>query len=272
LALGDILGVPIRISAPSANAAGGTNVNVNSLGSVAVQRNSLGTFVAIAGGDVPANGLTELIYNGTVFIEVNPATGGDPVGSEKFFSNNISTPAGWLAENGTCVSTTTYAALYAFFGSSDIWTPGSTGSSCSAGNFHLPYANGTAPASFDTQGGVTAGKLTTAGSGCNGASTVTCGTQNVTIAQSALPNATLSVSIGAGQGSHAHSTPSNYLTGSAGAGIGGTSSSSAGANNGTNAATLPAMSGTTSSINGGVSQATTSLVQPTRTVFSAIKY
>lgn len=151
-------------------------------------RASGGALVAIAGGDLGSGVVATIVRDGAEFVLTNPATGSAPVGSEISLTSTT-VPAGYLVENGTCVSQTTYAALYAYYGGSDIWSPGSTGSACSAGNFHLPYANGRTSVAADTMGGVVASVLTSGGSSCLAtAPAVLCGAQNRAIAQANLPN------------------------------------------------------------------------------------
>jgi hypothetical protein len=191
----DLLGVPIRFLPAHTSVAGIVTVAIiplggSSLGVLDTYRYSSGSIVPIAGGDISANVLAEIVYDGTEFIQQNPATGTAPVGTEISFIGN-GPPPGYLIEDGVCVSTTTYAALYASFGSSDIWSPGSTGGACSAGQFHLPFANGTVAAAVDQQGSVTAGKLTNAVSSCNNTGIGLCGSQNRSLSSTAqLPQFT----------------------------------------------------------------------------------
>jgi hypothetical protein len=271
--LGDLLGVPIRFIPGTANAAGATTVNPSgpggALGAITVRRASAGGLVAIAGGDFSTTVYAEIVYDGTEFVQINPATGSAPVGTELSYTGSTA-PAGYLVENGVCVSQTTYAALYAAYGGTDVYSPGSTGGACAGGQFHVKFANGRASVAADTQGGVVAGVLTTAGSGC-GATVVAvnCGAQNQLIAQAGLPNAT--IPIPSGQGSHTHviSPTAATLNSVESATSGGPVNATAGAS-ATQAATLPAM--VTSSMNGGVTQTATTTVQPTSTVLMAVKY
>lgn len=192
--LSDILGVPLRFLPTNVNAAGSTTINPASLGALAVKRNSAGALVGVAGGDVSTSVMAEVMYDGTQFVQTNPATGNAPVGSEISVTAGAAAIAGYLIENGTCISQTTYAALWAFYGSVDVWTPGSTGGACPGGQFHLPFANGSASIAADTQGGVTAGKFT--GSGCSSTVSSHCGAQQQTIAQGNIPSYTLPNTLG----------------------------------------------------------------------------
>lgn len=211
-AMSDLLGVPLRFLPKSTNAAGGTTIAVNSLSAESVLRVSTsvggGLLVPIAGGDFGAATLgsagfpyVEVLWDGTEFVQNNPATGNAAVGSEISLTAP-SVPNGYLIENGACVSQTTYAALYVYYGGSgDLWLTQAGGVACSAGQFHLPFANGRAAVAFDQQGSVTAGVLTNAGSGCNAtAVAVGCGAQNRSLSSTnQLPQFTPSGSIGGSQ-------------------------------------------------------------------------
>jgi microcystin-dependent protein len=147
-----------------------------------------------------------------------------------------SAPTGWLLCFGQSVATATYPALFAAI----AYTYGGSGP-----NFTIPDCRGYATFGKDNMGGVAAGRITVAGGNFDG--TVLGGTggqQNFVIAQTYLPNVTLNVSIGSGQGSHTHGLVSGgSVIGSAGTG----SVNSTGASDGPTTiafATLPAMTGT----------------------------
>lgn len=289
--MNDLLGVPIRLLPQSNNAAGTATVNVNGLGAYAVDRLSGGALVPIAGGDFSTNVLAEIMWDGAEFVHKNPATGTEPVGKEGDFTNTV--PAGWLVENGQCISQTTYAALYTYYGGTDLYSPGSTGGACSSGNFHVKFSNGRASIAADTQGGVTAGISSTY---CGSTIPSTCGNQNRSIGASNLPTGTFpvstsfsnsaslsvstsfsnsaslsvsttnsgSVDIPAGQGSHNHASssdntlvflksPSNVIAGGNGWGT-----INANTGSSTSTATLPDMSGTFSGSGSGTASGTIS--------------
>lgn len=65
-----------------------------------------------------------------------------PVGTVMMWAGN-STPAGWLVADGSCISKTTYAALYTAIG--DQFSLGRPGVECSGGNFGLPDLRGRVP-------------------------------------------------------------------------------------------------------------------------------
>lgn len=71
-------------------------------------------------------------------------------------------PPGWLLCAGQAVSRTTYAALFAAIGTIYGAGDGST-------TFNLPDMRGRVPGGKDDMGGTAANRLTTAGSGVNGA-------------------------------------------------------------------------------------------------------
>ena len=176
--------------------AGFSNTGPLTVNGINVYRLSqLGATMSV-GGELIAGQMVSLLDDGT---EYQCTSCGIASISESRDFTGQSIPPGWLVEDGTCISQTTYADLFAVFGSTDLWTPGSTGGSCSAGNFHLPFANGSASFAYDTQqnvtGPVTANKLTSAGSGCNAIGPgISCGSQNQTIAQANLPAVNLPVS------------------------------------------------------------------------------
>jgi hypothetical protein len=188
-------GVSVNFKATYPNS-GPLQVNVNSAGLVNVYRRSQYGATMSVGGEVFAGQMVTLQWDGTEWQCMSCDI--VKVGHEEIFTNN-SVPAGYLIENGQCVSQTTYADLYTYYGASgDLWSPGSTGGACSAGNFHLPFANGRTAVAYDQQGGQTAGVLTNAGSGCNATSVaVLCGSQNESLnSTNQLPQLTPSGTIG----------------------------------------------------------------------------
>jgi microcystin-dependent protein len=197
----------------------------------------------------------------TVWTAINAIpTGLIPAGVVQAYGG-FSAPIGWLLCGGQAVSRATYSALFGVIGT--VYGPGD-----GITTFNVPDLRGSIPAGQDTMVQGAANRLTTAGSGVNGAVLGAAGgSQNQTLPSSALPNTPLNVSvtIGAGQGAHDHTI--NYAisaqSGSStlvvtyplgsGADVASTSTN-----------TLPAMSGSgsTSSINGGVAQTATTTVPP----------
>lgn len=211
-----------------------------------------------AGGEIRANQMVEVIYDGTQFQLVGPPA---IIGQIQYIGMSA-LPPGWLYADGSCVSQTTYAALFALISTNY--------GSCSAGNFALPDMRGRTMASGDEYGLTgAANRLTAGGSSC-GATVLGagCGVQNQTIAHSQLPNVVLNTTIGAGQGSHDHSytvtsIPAGTLAG------GGSDPRPQVAAGTTGASTLPSMTGTTPLGGSGVALTT---LQPTLVVGAIVKY
>ena len=185
--MSDLLGVPLRFIPANTNAAGGTTITVNAFSAESVKRSSSGLLVPIAGGDFTAGGtapFAEVIWDGTEFVQKNPATGNDAVGTEKSFTNTV--PAGWLVEDGSCYSRTTYAALFAYYGSTDLWATQAS-SSCTGSQFAVPKANGRISVAVQNQGSGT-GPLTN----CTAGVTVNCGAQQQTLVAGQVPQVSTS--------------------------------------------------------------------------------
>lgn len=172
--------------------AGGSNtlaltVNANSTGAINVYRRSqLGASLTV-GGEVVSGQMVTLEYDGTEWQCMSCEVA--HVGQEYVFTGTTA-PAGYQIEDGSCIPETTYADLYGYYASTDLWGTQATAGgapACSGGNFHVKFANGTASVAANNQG-VRTGPLTlcTAGVG-NG-----CGSQ--TLARSALPNASIAMS------------------------------------------------------------------------------
>lgn len=92
---------------------------------------------------------------------IDPNYGGIPAGAYIPFGGSTA-PAGWLLCYGQAVSRTTYAALFAAIGTAHGTGDGST-------TFNVPDLRGRVPAGKDNMGGSAASRLTTAGSGVDGA-------------------------------------------------------------------------------------------------------
>lgn len=97
-------------------------------------------------------------------------------------------PAGWLLCDGSAVSRTVYAALFAALGVVYGAGDGST-------TFNLPDLRGRVPAGKDDMGGSAANRLTTAGSGVNGVALGAAGgAQTHTLTAAQMPAHTHTVS------------------------------------------------------------------------------
>jgi microcystin-dependent protein len=112
-----------------------------------------------------------LVYSGNAWIEINDLdnTGGvsdgaltlGPVGSITAYAG-ASAPSGWLLCDGSAVSQTTYAALYAVLGSTyDVTSPG-------AGNFRVPDLRGRSIFGKDDMGGSAQNRITYGNSSITG--------------------------------------------------------------------------------------------------------
>lgn len=130
-------------------------------------------------------------YSPTPFVEI-------PVGSMVDYFGTTVPSSNYVFPFGQCLSRGTYTVLFALIGVQYGACDGVT-------TFGIPDMRGQIAATLDSLGGVARNLLTSAGSGCAGTTMgSSCGSQNVTMAQSQLPNVNFSVSIGAGQGSHDH--------------------------------------------------------------------
>jgi microcystin-dependent protein len=94
-------------------------------------------------------------------------------------------PTGWLLCFGQTLSRTTYPDLFSVVGTT-YNTGGEAGT-----DFRLPDMRGRVPAGEDDMGGTAANRITSAGSGINGAALgATGGTQNHTLTSSEMPSHT----------------------------------------------------------------------------------
>jgi microcystin-dependent protein/hemin uptake protein HemP len=123
-----IAGLPLTFKATNANT-GASTFNPGP-GAIAIKRKD-GT--ALQSGDIQAGGIITVHHDGT-YYQLDTPLSTIPVGAEMFWPKETP-PAGWLEENGAAISRTTYAALFAvistMYGSGD----GST-------TFNLPDSRG----------------------------------------------------------------------------------------------------------------------------------
>lgn len=132
-----------------------TTVNVNSSGNVGVKRSTNVGSADLVGGEFVANmGPVSLTYNGTNWL-LNGRF--DEVGQSREFYNNTF-PLGYQIEDGSCISQTTYAALFTAIST--------TYGSCSAGLFKAPDTRGRAMYALDNQGANGAASRLTSTWGC----------------------------------------------------------------------------------------------------------
>jgi len=148
--------------------------NPDNNGNVVIRVNSGGTVkdvMSISG----ASGVVSL-------TEPLPASsGGVPPGALMPFAGS-SAPTGWLLADGTAVSRTTYAALFAAIGTSYGAGNGTT-------TFNIPDMRGRAAFGKDNMGGVAANRLTSGGSGVDGVTLgASGGSQSSSLATANLPS------------------------------------------------------------------------------------
>jgi microcystin-dependent protein len=154
---------------------------------------------------------------------------------------------------GQAISRTTYASLFTLISTTFGAGDGST-------TFNVPDLRGRMLAGKDDMGGSAASRITSGGSGITGTTLgATGGAQNVTLAAADIPP--LPVTIPSGQGSHSHGLPSDivYQAGAVNS-PGGSPAQRNIETRSTDAATLPAMTGTA---NNGVSPAAVNKMPPT---------
>lgn len=117
-------------------------------------------------------------------------------------------PTGWLLCYGQAVSRTQYAALFAKIGTTYGAGDGRT-------TFNIPDLRGRVAAGKDNMGGTTANRLTSGGSGLNGAQLGSVGgTETHTLTEAQMPNHT-HTGTAASAGAHTHTVSGD--AGSAGA-------------------------------------------------------
>jgi len=184
-----------------------------------------------------------------------------PIGTILDFAGS-SAPSYFLLCYGQAISRTTYAALFAVISTT-------YGAGDSVTTFNLPDCRGRVAAGKDNMGGSSANRLTDQSGGLDGDTLGdTGGVETSTLLSANLPNATLTVTgTAAASGTHAHAVPDTHGGSSTGSGFPGFDGT--GAAYPTYSETYPegahihSVSGTTSSINGGVTQTAFNNVQPT---------
>lgn len=190
-------GVVLRFI-PGFTNTGPAQININGLGLATLQRPSSLGLVAFSGGEFFAGEPTCIMFNGSVYV-LSCNADMTPIGKTIEFRGS-SAPRGSLIEDGSCVSQTTYAALFSVIGTAY--------GSCSVGLFKLPFSNGTAFVANDNQGANgAANRITSGGSGCAATAVGTlCGSQNHQLTPAELPNITTPLSVSAGANGSAIST------------------------------------------------------------------
>ncbi len=118
---------------------GACTLNVNSLGAKTIKK---GATSDLEDGDIQAGETVTVVYDGTNFILINTESGATPPGTVAMFGAS-SAPAGWLLCDGSAVSRSTYAALFAIISTT-------YGSGNGTTTFNLPDIKGRVPVGFDS--------------------------------------------------------------------------------------------------------------------------
>ncbi len=239
-----------------------TTLDVNTTGALTLYRRTQLGLQPLVGGELVLGNPVTVRYNGTRWIILGDQV--TRVGQMIDWAGSTA-PAGTHFADGSCESRTgAGAALFSVIGT----TYDPTGTTCDTAHFALPDFRGRVTAYQDNMGGTAANRITNAASSCVGTQLgVGCGIQNRTITQTFLPAVTLTTTIAAGQGSHTHLNPAKQPGGpdiSLASGGGSSVGSFA-----TDAATLPAMTGTTPLGGGG---ATFPLLPPLQIATKVIQY
>lgn len=188
---------------------GAATLNLNSYGAKSIRVFVNGAESALAAGQIISSGIYQFRYDSAAnsaagaFILLNPSV--DPtsiISTGKILVHTTDTlPTGYLWANGTAVSRTTYAALFAEIGTTYGTGDGST-------TFNVPDLCGRAPFGSDDMGGITAkGRVTNAGSGIIGTSLGTAGgveSITLTLAQTPSHTHTLSATTSIESATHTH--------------------------------------------------------------------
>lgn len=177
-------GSMVKFKVGISNTAAAT-LNVAGTGAFPLYRNSQLGSTSSVGGELIVGQMATVIYDGTNY---------QCLSCGQYYVGQIldvfdQTPRkGYLYADGSCVSQTTYADLFAVIGSAGIG-----GVSCASGFFALPDLRGSVTAALDNQGvNGDAGRLSNCGD--DTAFGDTCGSQQQTLGQSNLPSANFTVS------------------------------------------------------------------------------
>jgi hypothetical protein len=186
--LNDIVGVQIGLN-PSANNTAAVNVVItNAMGSTtatALDRPSSIGLTSLSNSELFAGETTSLKYNGSVFV-LTSNVDMTPIGATVQSRGTVS--RGSLVEDGSCVSQTTYAALFVVISNAY--------GSCSAGLFKLPDSRGQGFFAYDGQGANgNAGRITTATCATPNNAGGTCGGEKETLTSGNVPSISISVGI-----------------------------------------------------------------------------
>jgi len=174
-----------------------------------------------------------------------------PIGGMMPYLGSSAPNSSFVLPYGQAISRTTYASLFSLISTTFGTGDGST-------TFNVIDMRGRVPVGQDNMGGSAASRVTTAGSSIDGTTIgANGGAQNVTLAQSALPNISPTITVSA----HTHtyhdlSTGFGYQGGNTAVPV----TSYAGTSGQTTSSTTP--TATSSSINGNVTQTAITEMQP----------
>lgn len=138
-------GLRVTVKATTTNT-GAATLNLNGLGAVAIQ--NFGS--ALLGGEIVSGQTYTFVYDGSVWQFQSPTStsAGTIVGEIRFFGG-ATAPAGWFEATGAAVSRTTYASLYAIYGTAYGVGDGST-------TFNIPDLRASVPRGRDAGRGIDA--------------------------------------------------------------------------------------------------------------------
>lgn len=171
---------------------GAATLNVNFIGAKSIRKIGPDGDAELSAGDIRAGSLYEVVYSDAL----NSAAGGwqlmsptpipaprndyVPTGAGMDYWGDTA-PAGYIFAYGQAISRTSYAALFAVYG-----TKYGTGDGSST--FNVPDKRGRASFGKDDMGGTAANRLTTAGSGINGSALGAAGgAETVTLTTAQMP-------------------------------------------------------------------------------------
>ena len=146
-----VVGERYSFRASFANTSAAT-LNISALGTKSIKKETASGKANLAAGDIQAGQPVTAEYDGTDMIMTTPAaTDAVPPGAIMAFGGSAA-PAGWLLCDGSAVSRTTFAALFAAISTAYGSGDGST-------TFNLPDLRGRAAVGKDDLGGSAANRL-----------------------------------------------------------------------------------------------------------------
>jgi len=152
------LGKTLRFISPLSNT-GSTVLNPLALGVVTIKRvTNIGT-VNLAGGEIVAGGVYDVLYDGTNYILLNPSVTDNPCDLKPFAGSTA--PNGYALTFGQAISRTTFSSVFACAGVA--WGPGNGSTT-----FNLPDLRGRSVFGKDDMGGSAANRITAGVSGITG--------------------------------------------------------------------------------------------------------